>query len=121
MEILAWLWWLVSSALGVVATLAWFLVGGWVSTLAQIAVIIGAICVMKYGWRRAPAEILGRAGTFGRFFWSWLRARDPAAGGPRVEVREVYRTVHMKEAGDINISTLLSLLMLAGLGLLVAS
>jgi hypothetical protein len=35
-------------------------------------------------------------------------------------VREVVRIVRVKELGDINVSTLLSLIVLAGLALLVA-
>jgi hypothetical protein len=121
MDILAWLWWLVVKVLGSALSVVWFLVGGWVSTLAQIAVVLAAICIMKFGWRRSPQEILSRASRLGRFFWAWLRAREPGAGGTQVEVREVFRTVRMKEFGDVNLSTLLSLAMLAGLGALAVT
>ena len=117
MDVIGWLWWAVSSALGIAWTLVWFLLGGWVSALAQIAVVAMIIFGMKYGWRRAPYEIWARAGSFGRFVWNWVRAREPGQAVASIEVREVIRVVRVKEPGDINLSTLLTVLMLAGLGL----
>ncbi len=61
MDILGWLWWAVSSVLGLVWTIVWFLLGGWVSALAQIAVVVLIIFGMKYGWRQAPFEVWSRA------------------------------------------------------------
>lgn len=120
MDILGWLWWAVTSVIAVLWSLAWFLLGGWVSTLAQIAVIVGLIFFYKYGWRRAPYEISSRLSTFGRFFWSWLRQREPGDTRGGAEVREVIRTVRVKETGDVNVSTLMSLLVFAGLCLIAA-
>ena len=117
MEIVAWLGWAVLAVLGVLWSLVWFLISGWISTLLQIAVLIATIYFFKYGWQRAPVEIWRRTRSFGRFFWSWLRAREPQVS-PDVHVREVVRVVRAKEFGDINISTLLSLLMLVGFALL---
>jgi hypothetical protein len=117
MEIVAWLGWAVVAVLGVLWSLVWLLISGWVSTLLQIAVLIATIYFFKYGWQRAPAEILRRTRSFGRFFWNWLRAREPQTNTD-IHVREVVRVVRIKEFGDINISTLLSLLMLIGLALL---
>jgi hypothetical protein len=116
MDIVAWLGWAVVAVLGVVWSLVWFLISGWVSTLLQIAVLIATIYFLKYGWQRAPAEIWRRTRSFGGFFWSWVRAREPHASTDG-EVREV-RIVGGKEFGDINISTLLSLIMVVGLALL---
>ena len=117
MDIVAWLGWAVVAVLGVVWSLVWFLISGWVSTLLQIAVLIATIYFLKYGWQRAPAEIWRRTRSFGRFFWSWVRAREPQASTDG-EVRDVVRIVGGKEFGDINISTLLSLIMVVGLALL---
>jgi hypothetical protein len=120
-DIIGWVWWLLSSLLGLVWTVAWFLLGGWVSTLAQIAVVVLIIFGYKFGWRRAPYEIWSRVGGFARFAWNWIRQREQAQAAPaaaRVETREVIRTVRFKERGDINLSTLLSLLTLLGLLLL---
>jgi hypothetical protein len=118
-DILAWLWWMVASVLSIAWSLLWFLLGGWVSTIAQIAVLVGIIFFYKYGWQRAPAEIAARVSTFGRFVWNWVRQRETGTvGAPRVEVREVVRTVRVKEAGDINVSSLLNVLVFLGIALL---
>jgi len=119
MEILAWLAWGVAAVLGFLWSLVWFLISGWVSTLLQIAVLIATIYFLKYGWQRAPAEILRRTRSFGHFFWSWVRARELQTNS-EVHVREVVRVVRAKELGDINVSTLLSLVMLIGLALVPA-
>ncbi len=123
MDILGWIWWTLSSLVGLIWSIGWFLLGGWVSTIAQIAVVVGIIFFYKYGWQRAPAEIAARASSAGRFVWAWMRAREPgaAAGSPKVQVREVVRTVRVKETGDINISTLMTVLMLAGLALIAVT
>lgn len=119
MDILGWIWWALTSVVGLFWSIGWFLLGGWVSTLAQIAVLVGIVFFYKYGWQRAPAEIASRVTSVGRFVWGWMRAREPgAAPASRTEVREVIRTVRVKEVGDVNISTLLSLIMLAGLTLM---
>lgn len=112
-----WLGWIVSallSVLGLLLSLVWFLISGWVSTLLQIAVVIFAIYGFKYGWRRAPFEIWRRTQIFLRFFWNWIRARD-SDPRPGVEMREVIREVRVHEFGDINLSTAMSLVMLVGL------
>ena len=120
MDILEWLWWAVATAFGLTWGIIWFLISGWVSTILQIALLIIVIYFLKYGWQRAPAEVWRRSRTFGAFFWSWLRAREPqSAASP--EVREVVRVVRAKEFGDINLSTLLSLLVVLGCVLLASA
>jgi len=111
MDILAWLWWVISTVLGVVFALIWFLISGWVSTLLQIAFLVIIVYFLKYGWQRAPAEIWRRTRSFAAFFLGWIRAREPTP----VSQDAPLRVVKSKEFGDINISTLLSLIMLAGL------
>lgn len=117
MDILTWLGWALAALLGVLWSLVWFLIAGWVSTLLQITLLIAIIYFFKYGWQRAPSEIWRRTRSFGRFFWSWLRAREPHATS-NAQAHEVVRVVRAKEFGDINISTLLSLLMLVSFALL---
>src|SRR5215471_4892722 len=113
MELVGWLWWLLSSIAFGFLRLLWFLLSGWVSTLLQVTLLIGVIYFLKYGWRRAPFEIWRRTRSFGRFFWAWLRAQDAMVPAPASQ--QPVRIVRVKEFGDINISTLLSLMMLAGL------
>ena len=52
MDILGWLWWAFSALIGVVVSLVWFLISGWVSTLLQIALLI---CAVYFGKRRLRA------------------------------------------------------------------
>ena len=111
MDILGWLWWALSTLLGVIVSLVWFLISGWVSTLLQIALLIGAVYFLKYRWQRAPAEIWRRSQSFGRIFLGWIRARDADGQQPGPTLR----IVKVKEFGDVNISTLLSVLMLLGM------
>ena len=115
MDVLSWLWWLFATLLWGAFGLVWFLISGWVSTLLQVAILVFAVYYMKYGWKRAPAEIWRRTSAAARFFWNWVRAREPQAGEVRVEEREVLRTVRVKDFGDINLSTLMSLVVLVGL------
>ena len=121
MEFLGWVWWLVSGTLGIALSLIWFLIGGWVSTLAQIAVIALLIYGYKFGWRQAPSEIVGRFGNVARRFWGWARVREVPSRVPDAAVRErtSVRVVRRSRPGDVNVSTLLNLLMLAGLGAVV--
>jgi hypothetical protein len=118
MDIIGWLWWLVSTLVGTLLGLIWFLIAGWVSTLLQIAVLIGVVYLLKYGWQRAPIEMWRRTRSFVVFFLNWIRARE--AAGAAAQPAPV-RIVKAKEFGDINISTLLSLLMLIGIIILAAS
>lgn len=124
MEVLGWLWWLLLKLVGLVWTVVWFLLGGWVSTLAQIGVIALLIYGYKYGWRQAPQEILSRAARFGRLGWTWVRNREvPASawveGRDRKAERQAGRQGNRRATGDVNISTLLNILMLAGLAVAV--
>ena len=114
METLGWIasWLLYLASL--MLSLVWFLISGWVSTLLQIAVVVLAIYGLKYGWRRAPFEIWRRSQGFLRFFWNWIRARDPDAR-PDIEVRETIREIRVHEFGDINLSTAMSLAAIVGL------
>ena len=113
MDILGWLWWLVSTLFTGMLSLIWFLISGWVSTLLQIALLVVVVYFLKYGWQRAPAEIWRRSRSFAGFFMGWIQgARRRSFGRESVPAM---RVVKVKEFGDVNISTLLSLLMLAGL------
>ena len=123
MEILGWIWWLILKVSGLAWGIVWFLLGGWVATLAQIGVIALVIFGYKYGWRQAPQEILARSGTIGRFLWGWVRARElparmPATAGAAARMSKGAR-VRARQPGDVNLSTLLSVLAIAGIALAV--
>ncbi len=116
MDVLTWLLWLVLQIVSFAWSLVWFLIGGWVATLVQIVILVGAVFAMKFGWRRAPYEMASRFRTFARFTWNWARAREGAEPAkPRIETREVIRVVRVKEMGDVNLSSLLNVVMLAGI------
>jgi hypothetical protein len=114
MDIATWLFSSLLWVLGLLWSLVWFLISGWVSTLLQIAVLIVVIYGLKYGWRRAPFEIWRRTQSFGKFFWSWIRAREPDVR-PAADGLEHIREIRVRELGDINISTLMSLAAIVGM------
>jgi hypothetical protein len=131
MDVVAWIAWLAWSIVGLVWSLLWFLIGGWVATLAQIGVIVLVIFGYKYGWRRAPHEVVARLGSLLRLGWAWIRTREAGAAAtssargdrPQDQGRRARRAglgARRRQPGDVrvNISTLLSLLMIAGLWML---
>jgi len=67
MDIVVWLGWALLTVLGVLWSVVWFLIAGWVSTLLQVALLVAVIYFLKYGWQRAPAEIWRRTRSFGHF------------------------------------------------------
>lgn len=120
MDVVNWLLWLVLQILSFAWSLIWFLIAGWVATVVQILILVGAIFAMKFGWRRAPYEMASRFRTFARFTWNWARAREGAEPAkPRIEMREVIRLVRVKEIGDVNLSSFLNVIMLAGIAAIV--
>ncbi len=117
MEVMSWFVWLLAALAGWMWSIAWLLLGGWVSTLAQILVIVFIIFAFKYGWRRAPVEIALRVRPLAGWLWRWATSREQPRGEPLEGVPHV-RIVRVKAPGDVNLSSLLNVLMLAGLGLL---
>ena len=70
MDLLAWLGWALAAVLGVLWSLVWFLISGWISTLLQIAVLVATIYFLKYGWSErqsrfgaARAHLAGSSGA----------------------------------------------------------
>ncbi len=119
MEIVSWIGWLLAALASWIWSIAWLLVGGWVSTLLQILVIVFLVFAFKYGWRRAPLEMALRVRPVGGWLWRWVTSREPREAYERSSVPEV-RIVRVKSPGDVNLSSLLNVIMLAGLGLLWA-
>jgi hypothetical protein len=120
MEFVSWVVWLLAALAGWMWSIAWLLLGGWVSTLLQILVIVFIVFGFKYGWRRAPLEIALRVRPLAGWLWRWATSREPRPGrayDTATGVREV-RLIRVKAPGDVNLSTLLNVMMLAGLALL---
>lgn len=107
------LWWIVKAVWGVV----WLLIGGWVSAALQIVVLVLAVFAYKYGWQRAPYEAWRGAKAMGRWGWAWIRGAQAMAGEERVREVQVIREIRTKELGDVNLSSLLNVVMLTGLAL----
>ncbi len=120
MEILSWIGWLLAALAGWIWSVAWLLLGGWVSTLLQILVIVFVVFAFKYGWRRAPVELALRVRPMAGWLWRWVTARERPAYAAASAPPEV-RIIRVKAPGDINLSSLLNVIMLTGLGLLWAS
>jgi hypothetical protein len=116
MEIIGWLWWFTSGLLALVFSLVWFLISGWIATLAQIGIVAVLIFSYKYGWRRAPGELLVRVGGLVRRVLGWARVREGGGASGTGCKREKVQVVQRRRPGDVNVSTLLNVLMLAGLG-----
>jgi hypothetical protein len=99
-------------------SLIWLLIGGWVSTALQIIVLVLAYYAYRYGWRRAPLEAWRGVRAITRWGWNWLRGVEAMAGVPereRVREVEVVREIRVKDFGDVNLSSLMNVSMLAGL------
>ncbi len=120
MEIVSWIVWLLAALAGWMWSIAWLLLGGWVSTLAQILVIVFIVFGFKYGWRRAPLEIALRVKPVAGWLWRWATSREPRLlrGDDGMRGATEVRIIRVKAPGDVNLSTLLNVLMLAGLALL---
>jgi hypothetical protein len=99
-------------------SLIWLLIGGWVSTALQIIVLVLAYYAYRYGWRRAPLEAWRGVRAITRWGWNWLSGVEAMAGVPereRVREVEVVREIRVKDFGDVNLSSLMNVSMLAGL------
>jgi hypothetical protein len=119
MDVLAWIWWLVSSFVGFTLALIWFLLGGWVVTLVQIGVVALLVMGWRYGWQRAPQELAMRVAWAGRWAWAMIRRRPrPARQPEETRLRRRRALARRRAPGDINLSTLLNLALLLGLWLL---
>ncbi|MGD9784339.1 MAG: hypothetical protein AB7E80_13150 [Hyphomicrobiaceae bacterium] len=113
-------WWILSTLWSFI----WLLIGGWVSTALQIVVVVLGYYAYRYGWRRAPYEAWRGVRAIARWGWAWLRGVEAMAGGEgaeRVREVEVVREIRVKEFGDVNLSSLMNVTMLAGLLLLALS
>ncbi len=116
--LLAALWWIVKALWSIV----WLLIGGWVSAALQIVVLVLAIFAYKYGWQRAPYEAWRGAKAVGRWGWAWVRGAQAMSGGEeRVREVQVIREIRVKEFGDVNLSSLLNVVMLVLLALVAVS
>ena len=119
MEIVSWIGWLLAALAGWIWSVAWLLIGGWVSTLLQLLLIVLVVFAFKYGWRRAPLELALRVRPLAGWLWRWVTSRERPSYTNPSSTPEV-RIIRVKAPGDVNLSSLLNVIMLAGMGLLWA-
>lgn len=117
LDFLGWIGWFLLKVLGLAWSIVWFLLGGWIASLAQIGVIVLVIFGYKYGWRQAPREVLSRSRRLVWIGWAWARTRELPVVSLSPSQERVVRVRGGRELGDVNLSTLLNVLMLAGLTL----
>lgn len=129
MDVLSWIGWLLWSLLALLWSVVWLLLGGWIATAAQIVVVLMAIFVYRYGWRRAPAELWRQARALWRFASGAMRATEALAEADadrkRSRIREsaaALRATLPRQRGDvtINLSTTMSITLMLALWLLSA-
>ena len=120
MEIVSWIVWMLATLAGWIWSIAWLLLGGWVSTLLQVLVLVFIVFGFKYGWRRAPLEIALRVRPLAGWLWRWATSREPRSGRGYDDAQGLpeIRVIRVKAPGDVNLSTLLNVMMLTGLALL---
>jgi hypothetical protein len=115
-----WIWWGLTTAIGWLLAIIWFLIGGWVVTLAQIGVVVLILFGYKYGWQAAPGALVDWVRRFTQWVWAWARKREvPPREAPQPRPKAVARVVARRggrrQKGDINISTLLNAAMIGSL------
>ncbi len=129
MDALSWVGWIIWSLLALLWSVVWLLLGGWISTLAQIIVVLMAIFVYRYGWRRAPTELARQARAVWRFASGAMRASEAMAEADADRKRSAAkiaaepvdtrrrRPAGPRHVGDVtvNLSTGLTVSMLVGL------
>jgi hypothetical protein len=122
MDVFSWLLWLLGWLISLIWSLVWLLLGGWVSTLAQLLALLAIVAIYRHGWRRAPIEVWSQLSRFARFALAWIKGTEPLMrNSPPTRAQDNVRLVRVKEFGDVNLSTALSVLVLAGLCALVAA
>jgi len=122
MEVLGWIAWALGWVLSLVWSLVWLLLGGWVSTIAQVLAVLAGIAVWRYGWQRAPAEMTRQIAQFVRFVRGWIGNRsDAPVARTSTDTERRPIAIRYKDVGDVNLSTLMTLVMVIGLWLLGAA
>lgn len=130
MDILSWTGWLIWSLLALLWSVVWLLLGGWISTFAQIVVVVMAIYVYRYGWRNAAGELFRQGRAVWRFASGAMRASEALAEADSDRKRDAVKAsaAHRdgrrsilppgpRHAGDvtINLSTALTIAAMTGL------
>jgi hypothetical protein len=127
MDFLNLLWTVLSFLLGIIWSLAWFVVRDLISTLLWIFIVAWLLLSVRYRSFTGGSIAMLRYARYGaNFFWRWLRgspsAALPAPPAPRVVTKEVVKYVPAKTRrrpfGTMSISDQLNMLLVGAIFLL---
>lgn len=127
MDILNFLWTVLSFLLGVLWSLAWFVVRDLISTLLWMLIVAWLLLSVRYrSFMGGSVAMLRYSRYAGTIFWRWLRGTPAAAlpgpPTPKVVTKEVVKYVPAKMRrrpfGTMSISEQLNMLLVGSLYLL---
>jgi hypothetical protein len=127
MDILSFIWTVLSFLLGIVWSIAWFVVRDLISTLLWILIVAWLLLSVRYrSFTGGSVAMLRYSRYAGNLFWRWLRGTPssalPAMPTPKVITKEVVKYVPAKVRrrpwGTMSISDQLNMLLVGSLYLL---
>jgi len=118
MEILSFLWTVLSFVLGLVWSFVWFILRDLLSTLLWVLIVAWLVLSVRYRSFTSGMAAMLRYGRYGLgVFWRWLRGRPPPLHGAPI-IKEKIKVVKGKRAipfGYMSVSEQLNMLLVAAL------
>ncbi|MBJ7535627.1 hypothetical protein JDN40_16080 [Rhodomicrobium vannielii ATCC 17100] len=125
MDILSYIWTVLSFFLSVVWTVVWFVLRDLISTVLWILIVAWMLLSVRYRSFTGGTLALLRYGRWAvNLFWRWLRGTPnpalPPPPQPKVITKEVIKVVgkRRKRFGTMNVSEQLNVLLLGAIWLL---
>lgn len=122
MEILSFLWTVLSFFLGLIWSFVWFILRDLLSTLLWILIAVWLVLSVRYRSFTAGTVAMLRYGRYGfGVFWRWLRGRPQPLAGSNPIIKEKIKIVKGKRFvpfGYMSVSEQLNMLLVAALYLL---
>jgi len=124
MDILSYIWTVLSFLLSVIWTLVWFVLRDLISTMLWLLIVAWMLLSVRYRSFTGGTLALLRYGRWAaNLFWRWLRGTpNPALPPPppKVITKEVIKVVgrRRKRFGTMNVSEQLNVLLLGAIWLL---
>ncbi len=127
MDILSFLWTVLSFLFGILWSLVWFVVRDLISTVLWIFIVAWLLLSVRYRSFTGGSIAMLRYGRYaGTVFWRWLRGSPgaplPAPPPPKVVTKEVVKYVPAKVRrrpwGSMSISEQLNMLLIGSLYLI---
>jgi hypothetical protein len=122
MDLLTVLWTILSFILGLLWSLAWFVLRDLISTLLWILIVAWLILSVRYRSFTSGTLALLRYGRYGlAVFWRWLRGTPGPVSSPiaRADRAERVRARSRKPLGTMSISEQLNMLLVGAIYLLI--